>query len=395
MILSLLLVGCIWRSDHTELIDDYRYGDYRVKIQRKSIAGWEHSSVIMPVEVKYKRQPLDSHWLSDQLNLFLPGGGDGNFLYLEGSRKILIFYRGLDDQSFLVATIDTSKSDLNFLPIKGNSTFWGSQRAISELVSKDARSNGGRVFWNVPDETAKNYSCCKMKYYKNWNIFFSEAVYVDGHSGEAFPRNDFTKRYRFNSPMVPEYRAWPDHDLQHPASEEIRKIPRRQSREDYDIHTDVVLGVTPERAAVWYANFTSDFTKTRVCLEKFSGDGWQCIAFNTADFPDHLKKSFLRSGRYPPFRCAPSQIDYELDEPAITLPSVRQMGNEKFAKFEVRGVGVGYGAVKCVSDGEVEAEISQWIQQYVSLVQKDGDWALQASPKTRVLDAVRIGKSKT
>lgn len=304
-----------------------------------------------------------------------------SFLYLEQAGTLVLFYRGLSNYSgYLVATIDTRQPRFNLTPVRGTALLSrDALPGLNERLPNGARVNHNRIFWNVPDassETMEDY-CCDLKYDQRLNAFYGRAVFADAATGAVYPRNEYVYRYRLNIPMVTPYPARPGFDPGSLASDEVRRIALRKSEAPYiRSHTDIVLGMTADRSGMWFANFSDDRSKARVCYESLKSSAWQCLAFPIERFPERLAAAFgAPPGDSRNFNCSRAE-------------------GRGDTYFEEAGVGQGFQALDCRSDGSAESALAAWLAQYVELKQEAGRWLLKPAASTRILDQVRIESSQ-
>ncbi len=374
---SMLALALSDSSPKTDRLERYDFGGYALQLDRETTytSNGARSGYELTLSHGRRKDPdrdlLQGAYLQRQ----------ASFLYLEQAGTLMLFYRGLSNYSgYLVATIDTRQASFNFTPVRGTAILArDAVPASNETLPDGARVNHNRIFWNVPDASSETIedNCCDLKYDQRLNAFYGRAVFADAATGAVYPRNEYAYRYRLNIPMVTPYPARPGFDPGSFASDEVRRIAPRKSEAPYiRSHTDIVLGMTADRSGMWYVNFSDDRSKARVCYEGLKNSAWQCVAFHIERFPERLATAFdSPPGDSRNFNCSRAE-------------------GRGDAYFEEAGVGQGFHAVGCRSDGSAESALADWLAQYVELKQEAGRWLLKPAASTRVLDRVRIESSQ-
>lgn len=380
-----LPILCSACATGTDKIAEYNWGKYNVKVLKQYqpgyFGGWT-TDWFRRHEVRYGfRSLLGNEWIDKDLNLALQTEfAHSKFIYLEKTKKLVQYFYGEGGRQFLIASIDTGRDDLNITPIVGLARFAnGEKTSRSPAIFEGAKINHSQIFWGMPDEegnsgndrsrNSSNDQFSEMKYFYPWMASFNNQIIIDHQLGVVYPENIYIERYRHNKSLIPIYRAWEKPEQVHPASEEIKALSKPQIAKDINFNKFVWLGITEDREAVWYADFSENRAYAQVCLENLKNDSWQCVVLATPNFPQNLI--------------------VDLKEEKVSTYSVT--GD---VPFNVPGFSISYGVVTRASNAEMEIGLRDWLRPLVKPVKNATSWRLEISPNARVLDNAIVNRSK-
>ncbi|HAT29589.1 MAG TPA: hypothetical protein DCW29_01665 [Janthinobacterium sp.] len=370
-LLPILCGGC---STETERIADYHWGKYTVNVFKQHepgyFTGWTEKWWRTHT-VKYGPwTKLDFEWITYGMNLSVyPQSYHSQLLYLDQSKSLIQYYTDSQDENFVIASIDTGRDTLNFTPIFGMSGFFSEKKA-NPMVMQGARLSASKIFWGLPDDSRRNFRnyISGSTYFRPWMISVDDNLIVDHRTGRAYPRNVYIQRYRRNQAMLPVRSAWQTEDQPHPATPEIRALAKSAAAKKVDFKEFVWLGITDDRAAVWYADFSADGKNAQVCLENLRNDGWQCVVLETPSAPANFGDFLQRK-------------DTEHYSMLTEIP------------FIVPGFSTSYGVIDEASLGTTETKIRAWLAHSIQAVPEADGWKLQVAAGVKVLDSAVVRHS--